>query len=83
MPQVVKTEIKARAARLREAGAVSAAEYLRSQTGTRHRVLMERPRMGRTETFAEVRFETDQPVGGIVEVTVSGADGQGLFAAEI
>ena len=81
MPQVAKAEIKARAARLREAGAVSAAEYLRAQAGTSHRVLMERPRMGRTETFAEVRFETDQPVGEIVDVSVSGADDRGLLAA--
>ena len=80
MPQVLKAEIKARAARLREAGAVSATEYLRSQAGTSHRVLMERPRMGRTETFAEVRFDTDQPVGEIVDASVSGADDRGLLA---
>ena len=81
MPQVPKAEVKTRAARLREAGAEAEAAYLGSQTGTRHRVLLERSRMGRTETFAEVRFDADQPIGEIVDVSVSGADGRILLAA--
>ena len=71
MPQVVKSEIKARAARLREAGAMAETAYLKSQTGTQHRVLIERTNMGRTETFAEVHFADDQPVGLIVETSVN------------
>jgi threonylcarbamoyladenosine tRNA methylthiotransferase MtaB len=33
---------------------------------------MENPRMGRTEGFTEVQFETDQPVGQIVPAVISG-----------
>ena len=80
MPQVVKAEIKARAARLRAAGAKAEAAYLASQSGARHRVLVERPTMGRTETFAEVHFHADQHVGQIVETAVS-RDDTGRLAA--
>ena len=38
-------------------------------------VLTESPRMGRTECFAEVRFATDQPVGGIVRTRLGGVAG--------
>ena len=82
MPQVPKAEIKARAARLRAAGGVAEALYLASQTATRHRVLIERPRMGRTETFAKVVFDCDQVVGEIVNTGVSGPDGQGHLLAQ-
>jgi len=69
--------IKARAARLREAGAQQVDRHLAAQIGKTHRVLMENPRMGRTEQFAEVRFETDQPEGHIVDACVKGIlDGQ-------
>ncbi|MEM7211382.1 MAG: tRNA (N(6)-L-threonylcarbamoyladenosine(37)-C(2))-methylthiotransferase MtaB [Pseudomonadota bacterium] len=81
MPQVTKPEIKERAARLRHAGAEAQAAYLAKQTNSQHRVLIERPRMGRAETFAEVLFESDQAVGEIVRTGVSGPDGQGNLLA--
>lgn len=81
MPQVSKAEIKARAARLRAAGAEAQAAYLATQTNLKHRVLIERPRMGRAETFAEVLFDCDQTVGEIVNTGVSGPDGQGHLLA--
>ena len=69
--------IKARAARLREAGAQQVDRHLAAQVGKTHRVLMENPRMGRTEQFAEVRFDSDQPEGQIVNACVKGIlDGQ-------
>jgi threonylcarbamoyladenosine tRNA methylthiotransferase MtaB len=71
MPQVVKSEVKARAARLRAVGAEAEAAYLKSQSGTQHCVLIERVNMGRTETFAEVHFADDQPVGQIIETSVN------------
>jgi threonylcarbamoyladenosine tRNA methylthiotransferase MtaB len=77
MPQVPGAAIKARAGRLRAAGAAAAERHLRGQVGRSHRVLMESARMGRTEQFAEVVFDADQPVGQIVDARITGVrDGQ-------
>jgi len=80
MPQVPRPTIRARAAVLRALGERMAARHLAAQVGRRHRVLVESPRMGRTEQFAEVRFDTDQPVGQIVEATIAAVDGKALVA---
>jgi threonylcarbamoyladenosine tRNA methylthiotransferase MtaB len=80
MPQVRGPAIKARAARLRALGEDMAARHLAEQLGREHRVLMESPRMGRTEQFTEVRFDADQPVGEIVTVRITGQDGAQLLA---
>ncbi|RMH44580.1 MAG: tRNA (N(6)-L-threonylcarbamoyladenosine(37)-C(2))-methylthiotransferase MtaB [Alphaproteobacteria bacterium] len=80
MPQVPRATIRARAAVLRALGERMAARHLAAQVGRRHRVLVESPRMGRTEQFAEVRFDTDQPVGQIVEATIAAVDGKALVA---
>jgi hypothetical protein len=56
MPQVKGPVIKDRAARLRAAGDAALAAHLAAQVGVTHRVLMEGPRMGRTEQFTEVDF---------------------------
>jgi threonylcarbamoyladenosine tRNA methylthiotransferase MtaB len=72
MPLLEKTVIKERAKRLREAGAKRVETHLEAQIGKAHSVLMENPRMGRTEGFTEVQFETDQPVGQIVPAVISG-----------
>ena len=61
-----------RAARLRAAGEDAARQHLEAQVGRVHQVLMESSRMGRTEQFAEVAFEADQPVGAIVEARIRG-----------
>jgi len=81
MPQVPKAERKARAQRLREAGEARAAAWLAAQVGTTQKVLVERPRLGRTEGFAEVAFGADRPVGEIVAVAIAGADQSRLIAA--
>lgn len=80
MPQLPKSETKARAARLRRAGEQAVQSHLEAQLGRNHRVLMETPRLGRTEQFAEVTFQTDQPVGGIVMGRISGIAGNRLSA---
>ena len=41
-------------------------------------MLIESPRMGRTEQFTEVRFGTDQPEGQIVTATITGVSGTAL-----
>ena len=80
MPQVRGPEIRTRAARLRAAGAVALSEHLSGQIGRSLPVLMEGPRMGRTEGFAEVDFATDQPEGRIVEALIVGVQGGRLVA---
>jgi threonylcarbamoyladenosine tRNA methylthiotransferase MtaB len=78
MPQVDGAAIKARAKRLREAGEAAVSAHLGRQIGREHRILMENPRMGRTEQFTETRFDTDQPEGDIVVARIKGIDGRGL-----
>src|SRR5690606_8596796 len=80
MPQVDGAAIRQRAARLRAAGDAQVAAHLSAQAGRVHYVLMESPRMGRTEQFAEVRFETDQPEGRIVQAPIRGHAGGQLLA---
>ncbi|WP_417628402.1 tRNA (N(6)-L-threonylcarbamoyladenosine(37)-C(2))-methylthiotransferase MtaB [Pararhodobacter aggregans] len=81
MPQVAKPLIKERAARLRSLGEELAVAHLAAQIGRQHQVLMENPRMGRTEQFTEVSFAQDQPVGAIVPARIAGHDGAQLTAA--
>ena len=70
MPQVKGALIKDRAAQLRAAGDAQVARHLAAQIGTTHDVLMENPRMGRTQQFAEVVFDTDQIESSIVRTTI-------------
>lgn len=70
MPQVDGRAIKDRAARLRAAGAGQVERHLAAQVGRTHQVLMENPRMGRTEQFTEVTFDADQPEGQIVPTLI-------------
>ena len=80
MPQVQGGAIKERAARLRALGAQQVQAHLAGQVGQRHAVLLENPRMGRTEHFTEVRFDHDQPAGQIVQATILGHDATQLIA---
>ena len=80
MPQVQGGAIKARAARLRALGAQQVQAHLAGQIGQRHAVLLENPRMGRTEHFTEVRFDHDQPEGQIVHTMIVGHDATQLIA---
>ncbi|PRY21237.1 threonylcarbamoyladenosine tRNA methylthiotransferase MtaB [Aliiruegeria haliotis] len=79
MPQVHGGVIRERAARLRTAGEVQVRRHLGAQLGQRHAILMENSRMGRTEQFTEVRFETDQPESQIVQAVIRGHDGTHLL----
>ncbi len=75
MPQVDGRTIKARAARLRDAGEAAVQRHLAAQLGQSHAVLMESPRMGRTPQFAEVCFESDQAESAVIQTRISGRDG--------
>ncbi|WP_103332123.1 tRNA (N(6)-L-threonylcarbamoyladenosine(37)-C(2))-methylthiotransferase MtaB [Pseudotabrizicola formosa] len=72
MPQLNGPEIKTRAARLRAKGEAALTRHLSAQIGQTHRVLMEGPRMGRTEQFTEVDFAQDQPEGQIMTACIEG-----------
>ncbi|SDI99226.1 tRNA (N(6)-L-threonylcarbamoyladenosine(37)-C(2))-methylthiotransferase MtaB [Aliiruegeria lutimaris] len=72
MPQVHGGAIRERAARLRARGDEQVARHLEAQIGRRHNVLLENARMGRTEQFTEVSFETDQLEGQIVSTMITG-----------
>ncbi len=80
MPQLQKPVIKERAARLREAGDARVRAHLQAQVGKRHSILMESPRMGRTEGFTEVLFAEEQPESRIVQAAITGCSGTQLTA---
>jgi len=81
MPQVPGPAIRERAARLRVAGEAALARHLAAQVGRDHAVLVETPRLGRTEQFTEVTFATDRPEGQITRTRIAGHDGGRLLAA--
>ncbi len=80
MPLLDRGVIKERAARLRATGEIQVLKHLKAQVGASHSVLMESPRMGRTEGFTEVSFEQDQRVGQIVSTRISGHSSTQLLA---
>ncbi len=80
MPQVDGRTVRERAGRLRALGQRQVRAHLEAQIGRAHRVLMETPRTGRTEQFAEVRFCGDQPQGRIVAAQITGRSGGMLLA---
>ncbi|MEG9884845.1 MAG: tRNA (N(6)-L-threonylcarbamoyladenosine(37)-C(2))-methylthiotransferase MtaB [Hyphomicrobiales bacterium] len=73
MPQVSGHVIKDRARRLREAASRRLADYLASQIGARHAVLLETSTMGRTPHYAPVRFATPREPGAIVQTDITAA----------
>ena len=80
MPQVRGPDIKSRAARLRAVGDAALTRHLSAQVGRDHIVLIEGPRLGRTEQFTEVTFPTDQPEGQILRCRITGTAGPRLTA---
>ncbi|KMO11242.1 tRNA (N(6)-L-threonylcarbamoyladenosine(37)-C(2))-methylthiotransferase MtaB [Methylobacterium platani] len=81
MPQVAAGEIRARAARLREAGAAAFARRLDREVGETRRVLAERGGLGRTEGFLPVRLPEGVEAGALVDLRIAGHDGRELRAA--
>jgi threonylcarbamoyladenosine tRNA methylthiotransferase MtaB len=80
MPQVARSVVKERARRLRERGEEALLRHLSGEVGARRRVLVETGRLGRTEGFTLVRFESPVRPGEILDVTISGHDGRELLA---
>lgn len=80
MPAVRGPVIKDRATQLRAAGDAALQTHLAAQVGRAHRVLLESPRIGRTEQFTEVNFTIDQPEGKIIDARIVGFAGGRLIA---
>jgi threonylcarbamoyladenosine tRNA methylthiotransferase MtaB len=78
MPQVAPAVAKARAARLREAGAAAFARHLDAQIGRRITVLTERGGKGRAEDFTPVLLPESEP-GTLVAGEVGSHDGAVLM----
>ncbi len=72
MPQVPPRIRKARAKRLREAGAAALAAFLESRIGTRADVLVETAGFGRSEHYAPVELDFGAP-GEILAARITGA----------
>ena len=76
MPQLDRTIIKERAARLREAGDTAYCRHLDALNGSQAEILFEREGMGRTPQFTPVRIEkSGLQDAGLAKVVVTGHDG--------
>jgi threonylcarbamoyladenosine tRNA methylthiotransferase MtaB len=71
MPQMPRHEAKERAARLRAAGQAALSNYLDSEIGSEHSVLIERNGLGRTEYFMPVLVAGTVP-GSPLPVRITG-----------
>jgi threonylcarbamoyladenosine tRNA methylthiotransferase MtaB len=80
MPQLEKSLIKERAAELRRKGEARLDQFLASEIGATRQVLIETEAMGRTEHFAQVKFESRMAPGAIVTAQVTGRGASHLEA---
>ncbi len=81
MPQVARPEVKARAARLREAGEKALTRHLDGEIGRDHVVLAETGTQARTAGFTLVRLPMRAEPGTLLPVTIASHDGRYLHAA--
>lgn len=80
MPQVRGPVIRERAKLLRAEGEAALARHLAAEVGEMRAVLVEGGRLGRTEYFTEVAFDSDQPEGQILHTRITGIRGDKLTA---
>jgi len=73
MPQVPKQLRKERAAKLRAAGEKQLSAWLGAQVGQGASVVVEKPRLARSEHFAMVELDRDLTPGEVRRVMISGA----------
>jgi threonylcarbamoyladenosine tRNA methylthiotransferase MtaB len=78
MPQVPRTLIKERAARLRAEGERALVRHLESQLGAEVEVLTEEATRGRTRHFTEVTLDRPVLPGAILRARVGSHDGKAL-----
>jgi threonylcarbamoyladenosine tRNA methylthiotransferase MtaB len=80
MPALARGVVKERAQRLRQKGEAALRRHLDAEVGARRRVLAESGFAGRTEQFTKVRLGSPAVPGGIIDVEITGHDGQRLLA---
>ncbi len=73
MPQLERSVIRDRAARLRAVGAHRLGAFLKSEVGAVRDVLVETANTGRTEHFAGVKFSAAMTPGAIVRAKMTGS----------
>ncbi len=78
MPQVARSAIKDRAARLREKGDAALAGHLESRIGSDVELLMEREHLGRTPGFVEMELAHPATPGLLLQARVIASDGKRL-----
>lgn len=75
MPQLPRSVVKERAARLRAAGGAALERHLKRQLGRTLMGLVERPGVARAEDFTEIAFTGEAEVGSVAALTVTGHAG--------
>jgi threonylcarbamoyladenosine tRNA methylthiotransferase MtaB len=78
MPQVAVPVRRERAARLRALGAARLGDYLAGFIGAEARVLVEKPKLGRSEHYAPVRLDRAAAPGEVVRARIAGHGGGAL-----
>jgi len=79
MPQVPRTLIKERAARLRARGEDARRRHLDAEIGRSVEVLIEQSGIGRTPHFAEARLNGSDPSGALIKARITSHDGRRLI----
>ena len=75
MPAVARAVVKARAERLRGAGAAGLGRHLDARVGRTVQGLVERSGLARAADFTEITFDGEAQAGAIVPLTVTGHNG--------
>ena len=81
MPQVQKAIRKERAERLRKAGELAVAKFLKTRVGKEESVVVENENIGRTEHFALVQLSSKNIVGSVISAHIKGTNEAELLAA--
>jgi threonylcarbamoyladenosine tRNA methylthiotransferase MtaB len=76
MPQLAKTAVKARAERLREAGAAALVRHLDARVGVTVEALVEREGVARAADFTEIAFAGEAAPGSLARIRIGGHDGR-------
>ena len=81
MPQLPRTTIKERAARLRAKAEEALTRHLDRQQGRILSCVVEKPGFARAADFTEVVFEGEAVVGGISDIRIHGHDGKHVIGS--
>src|SRR5215475_5440563 len=83
MPPLPPAVVKERALRLRQRGATALAHYLAEQPGRQCEIVIERPGLGRTPSFAQLQLSSNALPGAMLRARVTASDGRRLHGEAI